>query len=149
METTTFRVDPKIFIEKPDVWEFVKIGLEVIQSRIGNRSKWKPLHVRQAVVNGNSELWLIVDEDAMPQGFYVLSAITDPFIQVPTTLFVWVAYSRPGTNLVDKHFNDVVQRGRELGVEAIEMMSPRKGWERRLAKHGFYVAEQIHRLELN
>ncbi len=79
-----------------------------------------------------------------PVGFYVLSLITDPFINVPTTLFVWIAYAMPGKwGLIPRHLQDIKERARYLGVDKVEMMSPRKGWLRKLEPLGWEVSEVI------
>jgi hypothetical protein len=144
--TKAVQVSPEYLASNPTLWEFVKQGCEAIKAKIGNRSKWTPMHVRQAVLNKGSELWVVIDETTQaPLGFYVLSVVNDIFINIPTTLFVWLTYATPGEwGLIERHFADVKERARVLGLENIEMLSPRKGWLKKLNKLGFEVVDIIH-----
>lgn len=143
---SVYKAEPA-FMCQPEVWAFVENGLKVVKSRIGTRSNWTPMHVRQSILTGNSELWMLSDVSTH-LGFYILTVVNDPFIHVPTTLFVWIAYGTQ-KHLIEEGFPYVVQRAKELGINTIEMMSPRRGWIRRLLHLGFDVADVIYSLKLN
>ena len=148
VETKVYRVDGQALAADPNLWKFIKTGLLSVKAKVGNRSHWEPLHVRKSIEANGSELWVVFDA-VEPVGFYVLSVNNDPFVGIPTSLFVWIAYASPGHwQLVENHLIDVEARAKELGIEAIEFLSPRKGWLRKLEPLGFQVAEIIHRKQI-
>ncbi|MDE2232861.1 MAG: hypothetical protein KGJ90_01900 [Patescibacteria group bacterium] len=140
-----FKADSSLIIT-PAMWAFIKHGLEMVKAKIGNRAKWTPMHVRQAILAGNSELWLGVDGEK-PVGFYVLSVVNDPFIHIPVSLFIWVAYGEE-LHLIELGMPYIIARAKELGLQTIEFLSPRQGWGRRLENLGFDVSEVVWGLEV-
>lgn len=148
VESKALLVSSETLASNTTLWEFVKQGLLAVKAKIGTRSAWTPGHVRQAILNKGSELWVVLDGEE-PVGFYVLSLITDPFINVPTTLFIWIAYAVPGKwGLIPRHLQDIKERARYLGVDKLEMMSPRIGWLRKLLPLGWEVSERIYGCKL-
>lgn len=122
----------------------VRPGLLAIKAKNPRLTRWEPEHVRAHLEAGLRglmlcELHLIVRADKpTPVGFIVLKLYNDEFLQVPMALYTWITYSTdpagtlPITEAVEK-------RARELGVRAVQGMTSRIGWARRLRKRGYRV----------
>jgi hypothetical protein len=134
-------------------WDFVRRGLALIKSRQQHASFWEPEHVRASIVAGQSELWLAFADGGMierPVGFTVTQVTTDPFIHVPTSLFVWMAWKEPSdrTNVVAAMDEHITQVARERGLRHLEALTARPGLGRRMRRHGWEVAMEVVRKDL-
>src|SRR5215469_17505433 len=125
----------------------IKPGLLVVKSKDRHCGEWHPAHVRQAIEAGFKgvifcECHLIVSVDSTkPVGFVVLQVENDPFISVPTSLFVWIAYCTE-PRAMGCVLPVIEKRARDLGLSKVSGVSSRMGWSKRLVRYG-YSAERI------
>ena len=87
-----------------DLWPFVRRGCLTVKAKTqaddltDDSGNWTPEHIRaqlELFFTGRSscELWLITEEGGAIRGFLVTVISTCPYIQVPISLLVWVAYT--------------------------------------------------------
>lgn len=118
-----------------DVWPFVRSGLVKIKKRQHVESSgWVPENIRQSIVLGQSELWL-VKKDECVVGFVVTQIMNDPFLNIPYTLFIWMAYSVDGGVMETERL--LAEYGRSKGCRRMEALTQRRGLERRLHRYGW------------
>jgi hypothetical protein len=170
-------VEPKFSLLRADgeavklLWSsFIRPGLEAIKyprkiksQRTGHiwerppadprSGTWLPEHVRALIDRGHMglifcECHLIIPvSGTKPVGFVVLRLYPDEFVQVPLTLFVWIAYCKDPRAL--RYVLPLVEkRAREIGVRYVEGVTSLTAWARRLRPYGYQVHQIIIRKEI-
>lgn len=117
-----------------EAWPHVRPGLVAIKKRQHTQGHWEPENVRQSIVLGQSELWLVLREDCIV-GFTITQLTNDPFLNIPYSLFIWIAWSRDGG--VDEAEWTIEEYARSRGCRYLEALTQRKGLARRLARYGW------------
>ncbi len=141
------RADPANINEH---WGFIRSGLEKIRRhaiKVGLQTHWLPEHVKVALHEKRADCWLVVEGDAAV-AFVITQVQTDPFVNLPLSLFVWHAYSLPGHDVVAITDAFIEQRARESHLRWIDALTARPGLPRRLAKFGWRAAMTIIRKDL-
>jgi hypothetical protein len=126
-------------------WPFMREGLLSIKQRLGTHSHWEPVNIYNALVKGTANLFL-VERGERVVGFFVTTLQVDPFLGVPMSLFVWIAYSVDGG--VEEGHAFLEGYARTCGVEYIEALTARKGLVKRMQKFGWGLAMYIIRKDL-
>jgi len=138
-------VRPAQLVDLHAFWPFIRVGLNKIRARLEKHSYWEPEHVYAALVAGRAQLLLALRGEAVV-GFTVVTVQSDPFLQVPLSLFVWIAYSEGG-GVVE--MDDALEAlARTQGLRFLEALTARTGLLRRIARHGWYRAMTILRKDL-
>lgn len=137
-------------------WPRIREGLMKIRERQGARATWRPEHVRAAIVGGQAELWGIFSNvDPYPEelaGFAVTQPLTDPFLNLPTGMFVWMAYQytdvagrEKTVRTMDDHLTEVA---RSRGYTHLQAFTSRAGLGRRLRSMGWETVMHVVQKEL-
>jgi len=140
-----------------ECWPWVKERLETIKKKDKTCGHWLPEHIRHMVQEGITnrtvrypvELYLALDESSIIHSFLVGYTKFDPYINVPLTYHIWVAWlNRKGIEQLTPWLD---QMCKDRGLTSIEFESGRFGWMgalRKAAKSGFYVKQTVYRKEL-
>jgi hypothetical protein len=118
--------------------------------------QWLPEHVRAALDAGHMgrmfcECQLIVPvSDSKPVGFLIFRLYNDEFVNVPLSLFVWIAWSRDMAAITDVLKRELVEkRAREIGVRYVDGVTSNAAWLRRLRKYGYEMHQMIIRKRID
>lgn len=120
------------------VWGLVRSGLEIVQLRTS--ADWLPEDVYTHLKGGTAQLF-VAKRWNRPVGFVVLTITLNPFSGNRTAL-IWICYTAE-EGVVDELLPTVEKLCKEAGAVRISFQSPRRGWQRRLAKHGFKLREFV------
>lgn len=123
--------------------------LEIGRKNPKSYAKWEPEHIRLEVLKGIAgqngvQMFLCFNPDL--QGFFITYPQVDPFVNLPLALFIWLTYGPNG--VLEYAMPFIEQMAREGGYTAIEGMSGRPGWIRRLARYGFEPTQVVLRKNL-
>lgn len=107
-------------------WDFVERGLLSVLGK--TRESWNTEDVRRLLRGGRVQLFI------REEGFVILARREDEWSLEPY-LLVWVAWFKPQTALAiqEQLFDWLDTQKRESGCRSIRILSPRRGWEKRLA----------------
>ena len=64
------------------------------------------------------------------------------------TLFIWVAYSRPGYNIISAGVEFLEGLIQNTSITGMEFHSDRPGWSRAAEKHGFKAITTVYKKEV-
>jgi len=139
----------------PQYWGLLNEGLFFIRRKLNSRTKWTPAHVKASLQSGQSELQMVMKEGS-PVGWFITTVQVDPFLHVPTNLFIWLAYSAVPGDIrgLAASVRHIMGRAEAMGLERIEFLSTRRGWlggsaQNGLAKRlGFKPVETFYSLSL-
>jgi len=106
---------------------------------------WIPADVYAALREGSSELYMAYTKDYY-SGFLVLSVINDAGGE--KTLYIWVAYSRPGYNNMEAGMEFLERLVQNTSITGMEFHSDRSGWSRAANTHGFKAVTTVYKKEL-
>jgi hypothetical protein len=128
------------------LWKYVRTGCAIVKTkteRLGDDVGWTPEHVRFQLDlhfenRSTCELWLIQDGEAYVRGFLVTLIGMSPYLQIPESLLVWVAYTdKPigGRNAqaIVKQVEDYAQC---RGVKYVDGYTNRNEWGSWLTRYG-------------
>lgn len=153
--------EPKYSLVKLDaegvrkLWHrYILPGLLEIKRKDKASGFWIPEHVRSLIERGFigqpfCECHIIVPlNSGEPVGFIVLRLYNDEFVQVPTSLFVWLTYCVDPR--AKRHIVPLVEkRAREIGVRWVDGITSRLSWARALKSQGYSIHQVIIRKEVS
>jgi hypothetical protein len=143
---TLGRVGPEVLSGH---WEYIRKGLLSVKERTP-AATWTPEHVRREIekgfAQGGAELYFVLRGEK-PQGFYVMTPQFDPWQGIAHTWLIWIGYSTD-REATDYAMEMIRRQALARGFTAIESVSSRPGWARRMAKHGYRLHQAIYRLDL-
>lgn len=133
------------FDELTQRWDYIRAGLlKVREAMKGVHSYWRPEHVRTSILQGTAELFLIYVQGGNEiVGFFVTSVQHDPFLHVPVSLFVWIAYAEGGC--VEAGEELLVKLARERGLLYLETFTPHNWLVEKLLRLGWSAPMMIAR----
>jgi hypothetical protein len=129
------------------LWPWMKQELIHLRKKNAVRSHWLPEHVRQEIIKGlagNNLVECFVAHDVRAEAEYARGLLVcypqvDPFIGLALTWFVWLGVWGPDiTDALISEFDDMA---RARGFTSWEWGTSRKGWARRMEKHGVSLVE--------
>lgn len=144
-----FRAEHSYDIRRPglkqlrEAWKLVHDGLEQIVRK--TRPKWLIEDIYGALRREEAVLWLGY-EDLAYRGFAIVFTRVDPFT-AEKVLVVWALYANAGAHL-DPFIGQVLERARAEGADRVYFQSPRRAWQRRLARFGFMLTQHEFELQL-
>lgn len=127
------------------IWPWMRQGLEWLKHKNEPRARWLPEHVAQEIVKGLvgqslTECFLAHDgNDQQLHGFLVAYPLTDPFVGLNLTWFVWMLYLEP--YMLAKVLPEFEMLARARRYRAWKFMSSREGWRRYAEQFGLEVSE--------
>jgi hypothetical protein len=111
--------------ELPKHWPWVLKGLAAVKERVGDLVSYTPMHIRNSIVQNQSQLFIVTD-DGVPAAFTVVTLQTDPFLNVPTVLHVWILYAEPRQHKAAKFaIAEIIKFGKSLCLSKMHFLSPR------------------------
>jgi len=142
------------------IWPRVRLGCLAIKAmdKHGDAGNWTPEHIRTQIEMGfqgrsTCELWLIQSRKGQMEGFLVTIVGNCPYLNVPQSLIVWVAYtfgphSSFGPAAHRRNMEILAQleeHARSLGLKYVDGYSPSFKWVKWLDRFsgGKYRMAQI------
>ena len=144
----SWTINGKVFEYIP--LEDVKVAYNTIEPdlrKVAEKSyaDWIPADVYAALRKGSSELYMVY-EDNYYAGFVIVSILDDAGGE--KTLYIWVAYSRPGYNIIGAGVEFLEGLIQNTSITGMEFHSDRSGWSRAAKKHGFKAVTTVYRKEI-
>lgn len=127
--------------ELHDYWGLVLPGLEKVRGNAADG--WLPEDVYHSLKSNASTLH-VGEIDGDYCGFIVLTPIQGFSAK---RLHVWCLYTTSRA-AIDVFLPEIRRMAKQISARQITFHSPRKGWERRLAKLGFSPAQTIYAMEV-
>lgn len=131
-------------------WPLVRAGLVAVKKKYGDDAgNWTPEHIRSQLElrfadKGTCELHLIMDNG--PKGFLVTIVGNCPYLNVPQSLIIWVAYTfEPLRPVIARAvLKQAETYARTLGLKYVDGYSSNPKWGSWLRRYGEnYLPVQI------
>lgn len=131
------------------IWPLVRRGCLSVKAKTREHDgtdasgNWTPEHIRAQIELGyvgksSCELWLITDGDDKVHGFLVTVISNCPYLQVPLSLMIWVAYTvRPiGGRNARAILGELEEYAKKFGLLYVDGYTNRPEWAAWLKKYG-------------
>ena len=134
------------YIPKEDI-KAAYSNIEQDLKRVTQKSyaDWIPADVYAALRDGSSELYMAYKKDYYA-GFVIVSVINDAGGE--KTLHIWVAYSRPGYNIIGAGVEFLEELVKNTSITGMEFHSNRLGWSKTANLHGFKAVTTVYKKEV-
>lgn len=128
-------------VDVTDVWNFVAPRLQEVADK--TNAEWTIEDIYEALLLEKAFLFMHSSDN---ESFVVLSELKHPYLK-QSVLMVDVAYSKTGC-AIDRHQSDLEQLAKDAGAAYLEFSSPRAGFKRVAAKHGYETVCTTYRKKL-
>lgn len=131
-------------------WPLIRVALLGIKADQGPRATWTPEHVLHTVMQGRAELWLALD-GAQLAAFMVIQPLVDAFLNVPTGIFVWMAWRHPKADpqVIERFDETLVTLAKVRGLLYIEAITTWPRFAKRLERLGWETVMYVTRKDVH